>query len=264
MFASIPQFKDFYTESSVNGDGLECLRLLNEMIVDFDEVQRKTKLLLNSSVSVSALAPSVFFSLCFFCSQLLMKPKFSSVEKIKTIGSTYMAAVGLAHLPQGEDNKVWALDFVKQIRNRSLHTQTLNIKDMKDVLMEVVFDQTGRVDWFVWALAPPTESWRDLQPCALHAGVRPRHEGQTGANQLPLLQQLQIQDRWVCWRFIKITDPISTVTCFTSPRGIYPCIYNIFRFCVFNFYWTNKKWPWSVEQSELVGNYLNMSKYFTQ
>ncbi|XP_017292989.1 adenylate cyclase type 4 isoform X2 [Kryptolebias marmoratus] len=73
LFASIPQFKDFYTESNVNGDGLECLRLLNEIIVDFDE--------------------------------LLIKPKFSSVEKIKTIGSTYMAAVGLTHLPQGEDNK---------------------------------------------------------------------------------------------------------------------------------------------------------------
>lgn len=31
-------------------------------------------------------------SLCF---QLLSKPKFSSIEKIKTVGSTYMAAAGL-------------------------------------------------------------------------------------------------------------------------------------------------------------------------
>lgn len=110
MFASIPQFKDFYTESSINGDGLECLRLLNEMIVDFDEVQqRQMKLLLNLSVSQLQLSLHlVFFFLWFFSPQLLMKPKFSSVEKIKTIGSTYMAAVGLAHLPQGEDNKVWA------------------------------------------------------------------------------------------------------------------------------------------------------------
>uniref|UniRef100_A0A673HJV7 adenylate cyclase n=1 Tax=Sinocyclocheilus rhinocerous TaxID=307959 RepID=A0A673HJV7_9TELE len=56
-------FKEFYNESSVNNDGLECLRFLNEIISDFDE--------------------------------LLNKPKFSAVEKIKTIGSTYMAAAGL-------------------------------------------------------------------------------------------------------------------------------------------------------------------------
>lgn len=38
MFASVPQFKEFYSESSANRDGLECLRLLNEIISDFDEV----------------------------------------------------------------------------------------------------------------------------------------------------------------------------------------------------------------------------------
>uniref|UniRef100_A0A8C5EGA3 Adenylate cyclase type 2 n=1 Tax=Gouania willdenowi TaxID=441366 RepID=A0A8C5EGA3_GOUWI len=67
MFASIPDFKEFYTESDVNKEGLECLRLLNEIIADFDE--------------------------------LLSKPKFSGVEKIKTIGSTYMAATGLNVTP---------------------------------------------------------------------------------------------------------------------------------------------------------------------
>lgn len=38
MFASVPEFKEFYTEDSVNKDGLECLRFLNEIITDFDEV----------------------------------------------------------------------------------------------------------------------------------------------------------------------------------------------------------------------------------
>ena len=38
--------------------------------------------------------------------QLLSKPKFSSVEKIKTIGSTYMAAAGLTQSPQGDERKV--------------------------------------------------------------------------------------------------------------------------------------------------------------
>uniref|UniRef100_UPI0037E82EFE adenylate cyclase type 4-like n=1 Tax=Semicossyphus pulcher TaxID=241346 RepID=UPI0037E82EFE len=73
MFASVPQFKEFYSESSANRDGLECLRFLNEIISDFDE--------------------------------LLSKPKFCSVEKIKTIGSTYMAAAGLTHSPQGDETK---------------------------------------------------------------------------------------------------------------------------------------------------------------
>ncbi|XP_039931257.1 adenylate cyclase type 7 isoform X2 [Hirundo rustica] len=73
MFASVPDFKVFYTECDVNKEGLECLRLLNEIIADFDE--------------------------------LLLKPKFSGVEKIKTIGSTYMAAAGLSVTPGQENNQ---------------------------------------------------------------------------------------------------------------------------------------------------------------
>ncbi|MEQ2161432.1 hypothetical protein GOODEAATRI_009566, partial [Goodea atripinnis] len=42
----------------------------------------------------------------FMGKALLSKPKFSSVEKIKTIGSTYMAAAGVRHCPVGEDHKV--------------------------------------------------------------------------------------------------------------------------------------------------------------
>uniref|UniRef100_A0A146P4C2 Adenylate cyclase type 7 n=1 Tax=Fundulus heteroclitus TaxID=8078 RepID=A0A146P4C2_FUNHE len=71
MFASVPDFKEFYTECDINKEGLECLRLLNEITADFDE--------------------------------LLSKPKFSGVEKIKTIGSTYMAAAGLSGAP-GQEN----------------------------------------------------------------------------------------------------------------------------------------------------------------
>ena len=36
LFASIPNFTDFYSED-VN-EGVECIRLLNEIIVDFDQV----------------------------------------------------------------------------------------------------------------------------------------------------------------------------------------------------------------------------------
>lgn len=42
----------------------------------------------------------------FVFSQLLSKPKFSGVEKIKTIGSTYMAATGLNAMPSQEHSQV--------------------------------------------------------------------------------------------------------------------------------------------------------------
>ena len=42
MFASIPNYKEFYDENDVNKQGLECLRLLNEIICDFDKVGKHT------------------------------------------------------------------------------------------------------------------------------------------------------------------------------------------------------------------------------
>ena len=39
MFASIPNYKEFYTENDINKQGLECIRLLNEIICDFDKVK---------------------------------------------------------------------------------------------------------------------------------------------------------------------------------------------------------------------------------
>uniref|UniRef100_A0A4W5QYX4 adenylate cyclase n=1 Tax=Hucho hucho TaxID=62062 RepID=A0A4W5QYX4_9TELE len=61
IFASIVNFSEFYEESYEGGK--ECYRVLNELIGDFDE--------------------------------LLREPPFNNIEKIKTIGATYMAAAGL-------------------------------------------------------------------------------------------------------------------------------------------------------------------------
>uniref|UniRef100_A0A8C7RD87 Adenylate cyclase type 2 n=1 Tax=Oncorhynchus mykiss TaxID=8022 RepID=A0A8C7RD87_ONCMY len=97
MFASIPDFKEFYTESDVNKEGLECLRLLNEIIADFDE--------------------------------LLSKPKFSGVEKIKTIGSTYMAATGLNATPGPE--------YTQEHDRQYMHIGTM---------MEFAFALVGKLD----------------------------------------------------------------------------------------------------------------------
>lgn len=63
LFAAMPNFSDFYTEESVNNQGLECLRFLNEVISDYDA--------------------------------LLDQERFKNIIKIKTMGSTYMAASGL-------------------------------------------------------------------------------------------------------------------------------------------------------------------------
>ncbi|TRY88478.1 hypothetical protein DNTS_005159, partial [Danionella cerebrum] len=71
MFASIPNFSDFYTEESINNGGLECLRILNEIISDFDS--------------------------------LLDRSEFQHITKIKTIGSTYMAASGVT--PESSTNR---------------------------------------------------------------------------------------------------------------------------------------------------------------
>ncbi|GFS80151.1 adenylate cyclase type 2 [Nephila pilipes] len=63
MFASIPNYMDYYSESLLNDEGRKCLQVLHEIICEFDK--------------------------------LLYEPPFLKLEKIKTIGSTYMAAAGL-------------------------------------------------------------------------------------------------------------------------------------------------------------------------
>lgn len=61
IFASLVNFNELYDESYMGGK--EYLRVLNELISDFDEI--------------------------------LDRPEFPNVEKIKTIGSTFMAASGM-------------------------------------------------------------------------------------------------------------------------------------------------------------------------
>ena len=45
IFASITNFHEFYTELDLNNQGVECLRLLNEIIADFDDVSFYSKLI---------------------------------------------------------------------------------------------------------------------------------------------------------------------------------------------------------------------------
>ncbi|KAM9840261.1 adenylate cyclase type 8 [Aulostomus maculatus] len=64
MFASIAGFNEYFEQMEIKHEGVDCLRLLNEIIAGFDE--------------------------------LLEESYFHFVEKIKTVGSCYMAASGLA------------------------------------------------------------------------------------------------------------------------------------------------------------------------
>lgn len=72
MFATITNFSDFYVELEGNNEGVECLRLLNEIIADFDNI--------------------------------VSEDQFYQLEKIKTTGSTYMAASGLNSQTYDADN----------------------------------------------------------------------------------------------------------------------------------------------------------------
>ncbi|NXC18153.1 ADCY1 cyclase, partial [Corythaeola cristata] len=108
MFASIPNFNDFYIELDGNNMGVECLRLLNEIIADFDE--------------------------------LMDKECYKDIEKIKTIGSTYMAAVGLvptsgtkakksiySHLSTLADFAIEMFDVLDEINYQSYNDFVLRV-----------------------------------------------------------------------------------------------------------------------------------------
>uniref|UniRef100_A0A671Y148 adenylate cyclase n=1 Tax=Sparus aurata TaxID=8175 RepID=A0A671Y148_SPAAU len=99
LFASIPNFNDFYIELDGNNMGVECLRLLNEIIADFDE--------------------------------LMDKECYKDIEKIKTIGSTYMAAVGLKsvydHLSTIADYAIEMFDVLDEINYQSYNEFVLRV-----------------------------------------------------------------------------------------------------------------------------------------
>ncbi|XP_027539750.1 adenylate cyclase type 9 isoform X2 [Neopelma chrysocephalum] len=104
IFASIVNFSEFYEENYEGGK--ECYRVLNELIGDFDE--------------------------------LLSKAHYSSIEKIKTIGATYMAASGL-NTSQCQDSS-----------HPHGHLQTLF--EFAKEMMRVVDDFNNNMLWFNFKL----------------------------------------------------------------------------------------------------------------
>uniref|UniRef100_A0A8U7NN63 adenylate cyclase n=1 Tax=Corvus moneduloides TaxID=1196302 RepID=A0A8U7NN63_CORMO len=105
MFASISNFSEFYVELEANNEGVECLRLLNEIIADFDEI--------------------------------ISEQKYRQLEKIKTIGSTYMAASGLnaatydregrSHIAALADYAMHLMEQMKYINEHSFNNFQMKI-----------------------------------------------------------------------------------------------------------------------------------------
>ncbi|XP_059575375.1 adenylate cyclase type 6 [Alligator mississippiensis] len=105
MFASISNFSEFYVELEANNEGVECLRLLNEIIADFDEI--------------------------------ISEQQYRQLEKIKTIGSTYMAASGLndttydregrSHITALADYAMRLMEQMKYINEHSFNNFQMKI-----------------------------------------------------------------------------------------------------------------------------------------
>ncbi|XP_047243596.1 adenylate cyclase type 8 isoform X3 [Girardinichthys multiradiatus] len=106
MFASVTGFDEYFEQKELKHEEVDCLRLLNEIIAGFDE--------------------------------LLEESYFHYVEKIKTIGSCYMAASGLAPNKQGSVREwnhlselvLFALamqEIIREINNHSAQNFELRV-----------------------------------------------------------------------------------------------------------------------------------------
>ncbi|KAM3968233.1 adenylyl cyclase 13E [Aphomia sociella] len=157
IFASIVNFNEMYDESYLKGK--EYLRVLNELIADFDE--------------------------------LLEKPEFQHVEKIKTIGSTFMAASGLnpnlRHASRG------TYDHLHQLMDFALEMQKV-VDNFNQDLLE--FDFILRIGYnfgdVTAGVIGTTKLYYDIWGDAVNIASRMDSTGvvkriQVGASCLPVL-----------------------------------------------------------------------------
>nr|XP_015838788.1 PREDICTED: Ca(2+)/calmodulin-responsive adenylate cyclase isoform X11 [Tribolium castaneum] len=132
VFASITNYHEFYTELDGNNQGVECLRLLNEIIADFDD--------------------------------LLGEERFKAIDKIKTVGSTYMAAVGLMpDLRILDDDETTAgihlstlVEFVFAMRDRLLN---INENSYNNFMLRVGINIGPVVAGVIGARKPQYDIW---------------------------------------------------------------------------------------------------------
>ncbi|XP_038608564.1 adenylate cyclase type 6 [Tachyglossus aculeatus] len=127
MFASIANFSEFYVELEANNEGVECLRLLNEIIADFDEI--------------------------------ISEEPFRQLEKIKTIGSTYLAASGLnaATYDRAGRSHVTALaDYAMRLMEQMKH---INEHSFNNFQMKIGLNMGPVVAGVIGARKPQYDIW---------------------------------------------------------------------------------------------------------
>ncbi|XP_041375220.1 adenylate cyclase type 3-like [Gigantopelta aegis] len=129
MFAACPNFHDFYNESKVNKNGLECFRFLNEIISDYDE--------------------------------LLSQPKFASICKIKTIGTTYMTASGLTTDASSTTQHPWKhLDVLVQFAFLLRETlNNINEQSFNNFILRIGINHGPVIAGVIGAKKPHYDIW---------------------------------------------------------------------------------------------------------
>ncbi|XP_053704628.1 adenylate cyclase type 6-like [Synchiropus splendidus] len=127
MFASISNFSEFYVELEANNEGVECLRLLNEIIADFDEI--------------------------------ISEERFRQLEKIKTIGSTYMAASGLNNCTydrEGRSHILALADYAMRLREQMKY---INEHSFNNFQMKIGLNMGPVVAGVIGARKPQYDIW---------------------------------------------------------------------------------------------------------
>ncbi|XP_073186223.1 adenylate cyclase type 8 isoform X2 [Lepidochelys kempii] len=160
MFASIPGFADFYSQTEMNNQGVECLRLLNEIIADFDE--------------------------------LLGEERFQDIEKIKTIGSTYMAVSGLSPEKQQCEDKwghLCALADFSIALNESI--QEINKHSFNNFELRIGISHGSVVAGVIGAKKPQYDIWGKT----VNLASRMDSTGVSGRIQVPEETYLILKDK---------------------------------------------------------------------
>lgn len=137
IFASIPNYGEFYRENEMNEDGKMCLKVLNEIISDFD--------------------------------MLTYDAPFLTMEKIKVVGSTYMAACGLQPGRRYSDDS----NFEERDKQENVATITkfaaamfeklkaMNREHLQDFRLRVGIDVGPVIAGVVGAHKPMYDIWGD-------------------------------------------------------------------------------------------------------
>ncbi|XP_032880976.1 adenylate cyclase type 3 [Amblyraja radiata] len=169
MFASIPNFSDFYTEESVNNGGIECLRFLNEIISDFDG--------------------------------LLEQPQFQTITKIKTIGSTYMAASGLIPEPSpgpgtrevplcARDRWQHLADLTEFALAMKVALMNINYQSFNNFMLRIGMNKGGVLAGVIGAQKPHYDIWGNT----VNVASRMESTGQVGNIQVVEETYLVLKD----------------------------------------------------------------------